>query len=83
MLGSLHLRRDRDLLGLAALVDVGVLLDDIDVAAKRPRGTDGQIDRRDLRSEARLELLQGGVVVRVLAVHLVDEDHPRQATLVR
>ena len=78
VLDALELGRDRHLVGLAVLVDGRVLLDHVDVAPERLGGADRQVDRRDLRAEARLELVEGRVVVRVLAVHLVDEHHARQ-----
>ncbi len=56
-----------------------MLLDDVDVAAERVGGADRQVHGRDLGTETRLELIERRVVVRVLAIHLVDEDHSRQA----
>ena len=81
LLAGAHLVGDRHLLRRAALVDVGVLLDHVDVATERLRGADRQVDRRDLGPELRLQAVEHRVVVRVLAVHLVDEDEARQLAL--
>ena len=78
VLDPLELGGDGHLGRLAVLVDGGVLLDDVDVAAERIGGADREVDGRDLRAESGLQLVERRVVVRVLAVHLVDEDQARQ-----
>ena len=83
VLDALQLVGDRDLGGLARLVDGGVLLDHVDVAAEPVGGADGQVDRRDLGPEGGLELVEDRVVVGVLAVHLVDEHEARQPSRIR
>ncbi len=79
VLDALELLGDRHLLRRTGLVDRGVLLDHVDVAAEGLRRSDGQVDRGDLRAEPCLQLVQRGVIVGVLAVHLVDEHEARQA----
>ncbi len=81
LLARAHLVGDRHLLWLAGLVDVGVLLDHVDVATERLGGADRQVDRGDLWPELGLQPVQHRVVVRVLAVHLVDEDEAGELPL--
>ena len=74
--GARHVRRY--VAGRALVADVGFLLDEVDDARKGVLGADRQRQRCDLLAVTRLELRQRLVVVRVLAVHTVDEDDARQ-----
>src|SRR5690606_35097202 len=56
---------------------VGAGGEDVDHTGKRRLGADRQLHRRDRAAEGLAELLDRALEIRVLAVHLVDEDQPR------
>ena len=65
--------------GGGALVGVGLVGEQVGDPAERRLGADRQLQGHDARAEALLGLGQGGVEVRPLPVHLVDEDGPGDA----
>ena len=72
-----HVIGDGDLDFVGAVPAIGLAMDEVDVAAERLGGTDGQLERRDLGAERRTQRVEGGQRIGVLAVALVDEEARR------
>ncbi len=78
-----HLGRNLALVPLGRAVAVGdrVVVQELDDAAERRLGADREVQRRDTGAEPLLQLVEGALERRSLAVELVDEDRPRDAAL--
>ena len=72
-----HVVGDRDLDLVVAVPAIGLAVDEIDVAAERLAGADGQLDRGDLVPERGAERVERDGRIGVLAVALVDEEAGR------
>ena len=66
-----------DLRAVRAFVAVGLLVDDLDVAAEVGFGPDGKGDRHDGRAELLAHFIDDTVEIRAGTVHLVDERENR------
>ena len=80
-----HLGRDRGRLSLLAAVRdrVRAHVEDVDDAGELVLGADRQVHRDAARGELLLDLSERAEEVGALAVEHVDEQHPREAELVR
>ena len=63
--------------------DFAVHLEQIDDALERRFLADGQLDGHNARTETHAQFVDDAMKIRVLAVHLVEEEHARQFLLLR